>query len=133
MADNPRGNTPATERVTAPVQAANLPRNKRVERSGDLSAPSSVRWPQVRGGICEFCGVLDPHQPSYMQYKLCNHYRGMQIRCTYCPKSKEPNDVIDHSVMNVAEHPDNPDVLVIWCDSYDCSRKHEERFSKTVS
>lgn len=139
MAKNPKDDgsqdpTPVTEHVQAPVpQAAlpaqRLPRHKQVERSGDISSPVTVRWPQVRGGICEFCGVLDPNQPSHMQYKLCGHYRGMQLRCTYCPRSKDVNEVIDHSIMNVAEHPDNPDKLVVWCDSYDCSKKHTERFS----
>lgn len=120
----------ATERVTAPATATNwvMPRQKQVERVGGQGSQYSIRYPQVRGGICEYCGVIDPNQPSQYQYKLCPHYRGMQLQCSYCPQTKDADDVIYHASLNIAEHPDNPDKLVIWCDSYDCSRKHEERF-----
>lgn len=128
--DVPQGTT--TERVMAPATVRPvqwvMPRQKTIERQGDVSAPVSLRSPQVRGGICEFCGVIDGNQPSHMQYKLCPHYRGMQLRCTYCPQTKESDDVIYHSTLNIAEHPDNPDKLVVWCDSYECSKKHLERF-----
>lgn len=120
-----------TEHVSAPVQQPQkwvMPRQKTLERQGDAQSAYSHRSPQVRGGICEFCGVLDPNQPSQYQYKLCPHYRGMQLRCTYCPPTKDSDDVIYHSTLNVAEHPDNPDKLVVWCDSYECSKKHEARF-----
>lgn len=125
---NNQGASPATERVSAPATQWVMPRQKILERQGDVSAPYSLRSPQVRGGICEFCGVIDPNQPSQYQYKLCPHYRGMQLRCTYCPAVKDSDDVIYHSTLNVAEHPDNPDKLVVWCDSYECSKKHVERF-----
>lgn len=103
-------------------------RNKQVERMGDVSSPYSVRYPQVRGGLCEYCGVIDGNYPSEMQYKMCPHFRGMQLRCSYCPASKNPDDVINHTVLQVAEHPDNPNKLVVWCNSYECSKKHLERF-----
>ena len=86
----------ATERESAPVQQWSMPRQKTIERQGDVSAPYSRRFPQIRGGVCEFCGVIDPNQPSQHQYKLCPHYRGMQMRCTYCPETKEPDDIIYH-------------------------------------
>ena len=117
-----------TERVVAPVYQPTMPRQKMIERQGNVSAPYSRRFPQVRGGVCEFCGVLDPNVPSQHQYKLCPHYRGMQLRCTYCPEAKDADDIIYHSTMNIAEHPDNPDKLVVWCNSYECSKKHLERF-----
>jgi len=123
--------TAATERVTAPVDTKPqwvMPRQKRVERQGETSAPMTARYPQVRGGICEYCGVIDPNVPSSFQYKLCPHYRGMQLACTYCPKDKSPDDVNYHSVLNIAEHPNNPDTLVVWCDSFNCSNAHIERF-----
>lgn len=125
------GEPTATERVSAPVPLS--PRQMQVERDGDYSTPTSRRFPQVRGGICEFCGVLDPKQPSQYQYKMCPHYRGLQLRCTYCPSGKDADDVINHANMNVAEHPDNPNKLVVWCDSYECSRAHERRFNRAVS
>ena len=121
-------NQPTTERQSAPAQ--NLPRQMRVERQGDYSMPYTRRFPQIRGGICEYCGVIDGNQPSQFQYKLCAHYRGLQLRCSYCPASKDADDVINHANVNVAEHPDNPDSLVVWCDSYECSRSHEKRFNQ---
>ena len=116
-----------TERGTAPVQWV-MPRQKTLERQSGYSSPVTVRYPRVRGGVCEYCGVLDPNTPSQFQYKLCIHYRGMQLRCTYCPQAKDADDVIYHSLLNIAEHPDNPDKLVVWCNSYECSKKHLERF-----
>lgn len=122
--------THATERASAPATYAPLPRQMQVERQGEISSPYSRRFPEVRGGICEYCGVLDGNQPSQYQYKLCPHYRGMQLACTYCPDSKDPDDVINHSNLKVAEHPDNPNKLVVWCDSFECSKKHLERFKR---
>lgn len=127
-----------TEAVIAPAPiaqyvppAVTAPRMKQIERQGDKSVPYTEYYPQVRGGICEYCGVLDKNVPSEFQYKLCGHYRGMQLRCSYCEESKNPNDVIYHSVLNIHGHPDNPDKLVIVCDAYECSRKHEARFNRS--
>lgn len=133
---NDMDESPATERVSAPVTPAPvqwvMPRQKTLERQGDATSAYSIRSPQVRGGICEFCGVLDPNTPSQFQYKLCPHYRGMNLRCTYCPQTKDSDDVNYHATLNIAEHPDNPDKLVVWCDSYECSKKHLERFKVTA-
>lgn len=106
------------------------PRQMRVERQGSRSEAYTRRFPQIRGGICEFCGVIDSNVPSQFQYKLCAHYRGMQAACTYCPATKDPDDVVYHSAMNVAESPDRPGELIMWCDSYECSKAHIERFQK---
>lgn len=109
------------------------PRQMRVERQGAKSEPYTQRHPQVRGGICEFCGVLDPNVPSQFQYKLCSHYRGMQLRCSYCPENKDPDEVIYHSNLNIASHPDNPQTLIVWCDSFNCSDAHIKRFQRSKS
>ena len=118
------------EMAPAPVMPVMPPplRSMQVERRGDMPSSYSRRLPEVRGGICEYCGVIDGNYPSEYQYKLCEHHRGRQLRCTYCPDSRDPDDVINHSVMRIAEHPDNPGKLVVWCDSYECSKKHLERF-----
>lgn len=128
--DEPKVAEPIVEVAPQPTPPA--PRPRKIERQGVRSEPYTRRLPQVRGGICEFCGVLDPNVPSQDQYKLCPHYRGIgEVRCTYCDESVDPTQVILHSVVNVAEHPDNPDTLIAWCNSYECSRKHEARFKRS--
>ena len=110
----------------APVYA---PRPKTIERQGQRSEPYTKRLPQIRGGICEFCGVMDKNAPSQQQYQMCPHFRGLgEMRCSYCDEAKDPTDVVIHAVLNIAEHPNNPDQLVVWCNAYECSRKHETRF-----
>ncbi len=128
--------TQGTEPFNAPVEmpvaevpTPVAPRHRIIERQGPRSEAYTRRLPQIRGGICEYCGVMDPNVPSQFQYQLCPHFRGLgEIRCSYCDEAKNPTDVLLHSVMNIAEHPDNPNNLVVWCNSYECSRKHEARF-----
>ena len=105
------------------------PRHKQIE-GGGYSSPVSQRYPQIRGGICEFCGVQDPRRPSTEQYKLCEHYRGQQMFCVYCPKNgaNSTEHIIGHTVLNVADNPFDSSKLVVWCNSYNCSRAHEARF-----
>lgn len=137
---------PATERESAPVTVAEvpapvyvpqyvppMPRQMRVERQGATSEAYTRRFPQIRGGTCEYCGVLDKTVPAQYQYKLCPHYRGMEARCTYCPPTANPDEVIYRADMNVAESPYNPGELIMWCNSYECSRAHEKRFKRSAS
>ena|SRR3990167_5524311 len=125
-------NTPATvsQNAPEPVPAqVYQPRQKTIERQGVRSEPYTRRYPQVRGGLCEYCGVLDVNVPSEQQYKLCPHFRTIgELRCSYCDETKDPVEIVGHHVLNIAEHPENPDKLVVWCNSYDCSRRHEARF-----
>lgn len=135
-------NQPATEREiaheTAPVvqqavqtQAAYAPlapRQMRMARGGSFSEPMTRTFPTVRGGICEFCGVLDTNQPSQFQYKLCPHYRGLQLWCKYCPAEKDPNEVIRATNLKVVEDPYHPGVLMAVCDTYDCQRKFQAEY-----
>ncbi len=127
---------PLTEQVSAPVTVPVYtppPKQLHVESIGSASEAYTIRFPPMRGGICEFCGVLDPKVESKFQYRLCPHYRGMQARCTYCPDSKDPDDVIYHETLNVAEHPDRPGTLVMWCGSFNCSQAHIKRFRRAGS
>lgn len=119
---------PGTVAESAPVPE---PRKApMIERQGARTVPVTRRLPQVRGGICEFCGVIDKNVPSEHQYKLCPHYREIgQLRCSYCDEAKNPDDIIYHSILNIAGHPDNPDKLIVWCNAYTCSKKHEQRFA----
>lgn len=107
------------------------PRQMRVERQGSRSEPYTRRFPQVIGGICEYCGVMDRNTPSQYQYKMCEHYRGMDLRCSYCPETKNPDEVVRSSGLNIAESPDKPGTLVVWCNSYECAAAHTKRFSLT--
>jgi len=116
----------------AQIPDSGLPRNMRLERQGAETVPYSRRFPAIRGGQCEFCGVVDPKMPGHLQYKLCSHYRGMDLRCVYCPREKDPEEVIRMSVLNVAEHPYQPGVLVAWCNTTECSTKHLERFKVSL-
>ena len=124
--------TPGTSPPTAKVDYSAQPKNMRLTPRGATSSPLSRRFPEVRGGQCEFCGTLDPSQPGDMQYKLCPHYRGMDLKCVYCPPSKDQDEVVRNSTLNVAEHPYRPGELIVWCKSFECSKKHEEAF-KTSS
>jgi len=127
-------NDPATERVSAPATPPEviMPRHKTVERQGAKSEPYVHHYPEVRGGVCEFCGVIDPNVSAEHQYKLCPHYRGQQLRCSYCDENKDPNEVAGRSVLKVTDHPTNPNSLVVVCDRFECLNRHQQRFKVNV-
>lgn len=102
----------------------------RVERMGAKAEPYVRHYPQVIGGVCEFCGVIDRNKPSTEQYKLCDHYKNLELRCSYCDESKNPTDVIYRSTLNITDHPQNPGTLVVCCDSFTCLGKHQARFQR---
>ena len=114
--------------------SANAQPLRQMERQGGKTVPYTKMYPLVRGGLCDWCGVLDKNQPSTYQYKLCPHFRGMgDIECSYCDQTKDPIEVIRHSVMKIHDHPYDKDQfgrpnIVVVCDSYDCSTKHRARF-----
>lgn len=107
-----------------------MPINKVVERKGSGTVPYVVKHPEVRGGVCERCGVIDSTREPFEQYKLCEHYRGVQLRCTYCPNdtNHHPDEVARRSVLKVFDSPTNPNELVVVCDEYACNKRHEDRF-----
>lgn len=116
---------------TTESNIAQIPRQ--VERRGGVSVPYTKMYPLIKGGQCEFCGTLDPNQPAEYQYKICPHFRGMDLQCSYCDVSKDPTEVIGRSVMKVHEHPFEKDgvgraTLVVVCDSFKCAEKHLARF-----
>lgn len=110
---------------------ASQPRNMRLTPRGATSAPMSRVFPQIRGGQCEFCGTIDPYQPGNLQYKLCPHYRGMEMKCVYCPQHKDQEEVVRNSTLNVREHPYRPGELLVWCQSFECLQKHESAFKQS--
>ena len=125
-------NTSGTEPQYAPAPRPVLPRDMKLSARGVSSEPVSRRFPQVRAGTCEFCGTLDRNIPGQYQYKLCPHYRNMDLKCVYCPLTKDHEEVVRNSILNVAEDPYNLGTLIVWCGSFDCSRKHRERFKVTT-
>ncbi len=110
-----------------------LPNQMQVERVGNLTSGLTTEWPKVRGGVCEHCGVLDSNVPSQFQYKLCQHYRGQELACSYCPVTKNVDDVNYHATLRVLSHPDKPNTLIVHCDSYECLKKHEDKWKRSNS
>ena len=105
---------------------------RRLERQGGSSAPSSERYPQIRGGTCEYCGVMDSNQPAEMQYRLCSHFRDLgEIRCSYCDETQDPKEVMLKAKINVAVDPDNNSNVIAWCNTTKCADKHIARFQKS--
>lgn len=100
----------------------------RLTPKGQVSAPVSRVFPRILGGQCEFCGTIDPYKPGDVQYKLCQHYRGMDMRCVYCSEEKNQEDVVRSSSLNVREHPYRPGELIVWCGSFECSKRHQDAF-----
>lgn len=119
---------PAPPTYVAPNYA---PPARTIERQGQRSEAYTEYYPRVTGGICEFCGVVDNKMPATEQYKLCVHFKDMgELRCSYCPETVNPEEVVYHSTLNIHGHPDNPQKLVVVCDAYNCSRAHEARFKR---
>lgn len=102
--------------------------NKQIERKGAVSSPIVGTYPKVHGGVCEACGVMDNNADSVNQYKLCPHYRGMQLACSYCESTTNPDEVIARSIIQVFDHPDRPNQLVVVCNTSTCLDKHYKRF-----
>lgn len=105
-----------------------------IERQGTVSVPYTTKYPKVIGGHCERHGVIDPMQPAIEQYKLCGCFPGVDLlRCSYCDESRNPNEVIYSSTINVHGKPGSPNELVAVCDNFDCSQKHLARFKLSKS
>ncbi len=99
------------------------------ERQGSTSEPMTKLYPAVIAGQCEFHGVMDNKLPAHLQYTLCDHFKGMgQIRCTYCPDSVDPVEVITQRKIMIHGSPTNPNAVIAVCDSLQCSGAHEKRF-----
>jgi hypothetical protein len=105
-----------------------------IERQGSVSVPLTTKFPRVIGGVCEFCGIKDGTKPSEVQYTLCDHFKEIGLlRCSYCDETRDPVEVVRSAEMNIHGHPDNPNKLVVVCDSYECSQKHLARFKLSKS
>lgn len=91
-------------------------------------------YPPIKAGTCEWCGLIDPHQPATVQYRLCPHFKNMQpLHCIYCPAEKDPIETIRSHTLNVYDHPYQKDGYgrpkkIVVCSETECERKHRERF-----
>ncbi len=106
------------------------------ERQGSTSEVYSKRYPDITGGVCDFCGVINNLLPSEVQYlqthdPACTYAQaggvGM-LRCAYCPPNADPVEVIRQRRLTVHDSPSAPGKLLAVCDSLTCSDKHIKRF-----
>lgn len=108
------------------------PREMRISQPGESNVPFSRQFPEVRGGVCAFCGVIDKNYPGDQQYKLCPHYKGMNLKCTFCKESEDHEQVVRMAKMLVMEDPYLPGNLITHCGKYECQVKFEKRFNISV-
>lgn len=108
-----------------------VPRIKRIERQGVSTAPMVHHYPPIRGGLCDWCGVIDP-QFKGPQYQLCPHYRGQHIACSYCDSSRSQEELTKRTVFSVTDSPFNSEEMVVCCDNYECVKKHRARFDRSA-
>lgn len=99
-----------------------------IERTSGQNVPMGEAFPHVICGICEACGTIDGTRDDVFQYQLCPHFGGIKLRCSYCPETVDPAEVIKTSDMKIHGHPDNPNKHIVVCDSLNCSAAHLERF-----
>ena|SRR3990167_6478574 len=123
-------NASGTEPQYAPAPRPSTPREMQLTPRGASTSPLTRHFPQVRAGVCEYCGVIDRNQPGQYQYKLCPHYRGMELRCVYCPDAKDQDEVVRNSILHVMEDPYNPGRLVIHCGHFECVKRFEQQFKR---
>lgn len=108
-----------------------LPREMEINAAGAQNELQTRSFPTVKGGICDYCGVIDPNYPGQVQYKLCPHYKGMNLRCSFCKESADHDDVVRMSAMLVKEDPYRPGTLVTLCGSFECTRKFKQKYHIT--
>lgn len=123
----------------APVETKS---ERRVRLMLEGTSPQAKHHPTVRGGICDFCGIIDPKKPSEVQYLLCPHYRDLAeqesvpgykgLRCSYCPmglNAANLTDILLHRIFQVYELLEKPGELIVCCDDLRCRDKHIRRFT----
>ena len=106
-------------------------KDMKLSRPGESSELYSRNFPRILGGTCEECGVIDNNYPGQVQYKFCKHYKGREMKCTFCKESADHDDIIRMSTLLVKEDPYAPGNLVTLCGSYDCTKKFETKYHIT--
>jgi hypothetical protein len=65
----------------------------------------------------------------------CRHehnYKGLNIRCTYCPRDADMRRVIKDRTLHIFGSPDNPNKLIVVCSDYRCNKKHQDKYNNSV-
>ncbi len=121
--------------MSNPAAAGQTVPLRETEKKGGVMGLYTRIDPRIYGGICEKCGVLDKNQESEYQYKLCEHYRGLNLECSYCDPTKDQREVTRISQLYVYDHPFKKDqygrpVLGVVCDSFTCQNAFNIEFGK---
>lgn len=93
----------------------------KVELRAERPIPEAKVWPAVLGGVCEFDGV---------KYDACEHYKGVQLVCTYCGRSDE--DMIRERAIHIYSLSSDPNTLIMCCSDFRCEQAHQQRFARKV-
>ncbi len=113
----------------------------RVERLVESGTMGARMLPKVVGGVCEFCGPAEydhssPQRPvnelrfePLTQMGHCKHYKGLQLRCSYCPLSSDWPGNIQSRIHTIYEYPAGSGNLIVHCDAMECRSAHIKRFS----
>lgn len=112
--------------------------------------------PSIICGICEHCGSIEyvggdvtqrKNKDGEAEYDYkggkwqtldateCKHYKGLQIRCTYCgeqftglkTKLGKFAEILATRIVYVMSFVDQPKKVVMYCDSFECKEKHIRR------
>lgn len=102
-------------------------------RTGGKQGFTTRVYPEVYGGLCEKCGVVDKNLDSQEQYKLCEHYRNMSLECNYCDATKDQREVTRIAKLHMFDHPFQKDSngqprLGVVCDSFMCTNAFRMEF-----
>lgn len=79
--------------------------------------------------------TIDGQQVQIGFEDYCRHehnYKGLQMRCTYCPKDADMRRVIKDRTLHVYGSPDNPNKLIVVCSDYRCAEKHQKKYNNNV-
>lgn len=120
------------DNTNAAVQPAPI---RETERKEGVVGYTTRLYPKVYGGICEKCGVQDKNQPAEYQYKLCEHYRGLSLECSYCDPTRDQKEVTRISQLYIYDHPFKRDsmgrpILGVVCDSFTCQDQFNKEYGR---
>lgn len=127
----------ATKKAVEPVAEKTPEAQVRVRTVTNPGLPEHKRWPNIIGGACEFCGtgvyhtetarLITPLAANRYGVGQCEHYKDVEIRCSYCPAETDWNQLSQRKI-RVLEFASTPGELIMVCTDFGCdSRFKEER------